>query len=88
MRLFKVVLLCLPMALWSLSATAGDAAAGKAVFDGDCGECHYADDFEGESEADILGAIKGAVAEHKGDHLKNLDATQMADVAAYWATGG
>ena len=88
MRLFKAVLLCLPLALWSLSATAGDAAAGKVLFDGDCSECHYEDDFEGTSEADILGAIKGAVAEHKGDHLKKLDATQMADVAAYWASIG
>jgi mono/diheme cytochrome c family protein len=87
MRFFKTVALTLPLAFWSLGASAGgDAAAGQALFDADCGECHYADDFEGESEADILAAIKGAKDEHKGDHLKKLDATQMANVAAFWAS--
>ncbi len=88
MRFLKIALLSLPIAFWSLGASAGDAAAGKAVFEGDCAECHYEDDFEGESEADILSAIKGAVEDHKGDHLKKLDAAQMANIAAFWATGG
>ena len=88
MRLMKTALLCLPLAFWSLGANAADAAAGKALFEGDCAECHYEDDFEGESEADILGMIKGAVDEHKGDHLKKLDAAGMANIAAFWATAG
>jgi mono/diheme cytochrome c family protein len=89
MRLFKTAVLSLPLALWSLGASAGgDAAAGKAIFEGDCAECHYEDDFEGESEADILAAIQGAIDEHKGEHLKKLDAAQMANVAAFWASAG
>jgi mono/diheme cytochrome c family protein len=89
MRLFKTAVLSLPLALWSLGASAGgDAAAGKAIFDADCAECHYEDDFEGESEADILAALKGAKEEHKGDHLKKLDASQMANIATFWATAG
>jgi mono/diheme cytochrome c family protein len=88
MRFLKIALLSLPIAFWSLGANAGDAAAGKAVFDSDCAECHYEDDFEGESEADILSAIKGAVEDHKGDHLKKLDAAQMGNIAAFWASAG
>lgn len=86
MRFFKIVILSVPMALWGVAANAGgDAAAGKVLFDGDCSECHYEDDFEGESEADILGMINGAT-EHKGDHIKNLDDAAKADIAAYWAS--
>ena len=88
MRLFKTVILSLPLALWGVAANAGgDVGAGKTLFEADCAECHYEDDFEGESEADILAAIKGA-DEHKGDHIEKLDAAGMANIAAFWATAG
>ena len=88
MRFFKTLVLCLPIALWGVAANAGgDAAAGKALFEADCGECHYDDDFEGESEADILGMIKGA-DDHKGDHIEKLDDAAKANIAAFWASAG
>lgn len=89
MRMFKMVALSLPLAVWSLGANAGgDAAAGKTLFESDCAECHYEDDFEGDNEADILMAIQAAQDEHKGDHLKKLTKAQMKDIASFWAAAG
>jgi mono/diheme cytochrome c family protein len=68
----------------------GDAEAGKAIFEGNCGSCHYEDDFAGKSSADILSLIKTQAApdsKHKGD-LSALGETEMADVAAFLASFG
>ena len=87
-RLFVVALTTLGMAGFSLSASA-DAAAGKAKFTSVCGECHEASDFEGEDAKGLADSIKKIVAgqvKHKSA-IKLTDA-EIADVAAYMATGG
>ena len=66
-----------------------DAAAGKATFTKVCAECHEVGDFEGEDAKEVAGTIKSIVAgttKHK-EPLKLTDA-QIADVAAYMASGG
>lgn len=73
----------------SASAQAGgDAEAGAATFENVCSECHYEDDFTGESAEDIAGMIKAVVAgetEHDED-LSSLSAEDIANVAAYFAS--
>ena len=89
MRFLRTVLLALPLALWGLAAHAGgDAAAGKAAFEASCGECHYEDDFSGESEADILAmiqSVKTGQVEHKGE-AGGLSDADAANIAAFWAS--
>jgi len=87
-RLFVVSLATLGMAGFSLAASA-DAAAGKAKFTSVCGECHEAADFEGEDAKGLADSIKKIAAgqvKHKSA-IKLTDA-EIADVAAYMATGG
>lgn len=66
----------------------GDADAGAAVFENTCGECHYEDDFTGESAEDIAAMVKAVVAgetEHDED-LSGLSAEDIANVSAYFAS--
>ncbi len=63
-------------------------ADGKAKFDAACGECHFADDFEGEDTAEIQGIISGIVAgdvEHK--KKLTLSEAEIAEIAKYMTTG-
>lgn len=89
MRILKIVVVALPLSLWGLVANAGgDAAAGKAAFEAGCGECHYEDDFSGESEADILAmiqSVKSGEVEHKGE-AGGLSDADAANIAAFWAS--
>lgn len=67
---------------------AGDADTGKVTAQ-PCLECHYADDFVGESEDDIQSLIQGTVAEdseHEGDNA-SLSEDEIADIAAFFARG-
>ena len=85
-RLLIVVVAGLGVAGWSLSASAD---AGKAKFDAACAECHEAGDFEGEDAGALGDTIKKIAAgqvKHKGE-IKLSDA-EIADVAAYMASGG
>lgn len=75
----------------SLCGTAfaeGDVAMGKAKYDEACEECHYDDDFSGESAADIAGWIQEIVdgeVDHKGD-IAGLTAEEIASLAAFFAS--
>lgn len=87
-RVLMVAVAGLALAGWSVSASA-DAAAGKAKFEAACAECHEAGDFEGEDAkalADSLTKIAGGQMKHKAE-IK-LSAAEIADVAAYMASGG
>lgn len=87
-RLIGVALAALGMAGWSLSASA-DAAAGKALFAKDCAECHEVGDFEGEDAASLTDSLKKIVAgQQKHKQKLTLSDAQIADVAAYMASGG
>lgn len=71
-------------------STAGDADAdaGKAKAE-PCMECHYADDFAGESKDAIQALIKNSASdgsEHPSDN-KGLSEEDLADIAAFFARG-
>jgi mono/diheme cytochrome c family protein len=69
-------------------ATAADPASGKAEVDKVCGACHQPADWKGKNAGEIETQIKGVLA-GKTKHPKKLVLTdaQIADVAAYWASG-
>lgn len=77
------VLLCFSAAV----SAEGNIDAGKAKFDAKCEECHYDDDFSGESASEIAGLIQAIVdgADHKSD-LSKLSAETVADLAAFFAS--
>ncbi len=91
MKKLSMTALAVPFALWTLPGVAADVDAGKAVAEEHCGECHYAEDWEGESADDIATLIKGVKTgdiKHKSGEPKELTDTDIANIAAYWATGG
>jgi cytochrome c553 len=76
-------LLLVAYAAGSLGA---DAAAGKALTEKTCAECHEPADWQGESADSLQAMIKDVVAgttKHKVT-LKLSDA-EIADIAAYWS---
>lgn len=88
MRYLTGLLIMLPFVFWGATASAADAEAGKAVFEANCGDCHYEDDFAGESEADIAAMIEAVKsADHKGkEETAGLSAEDAANLAAFWAS--
>jgi mono/diheme cytochrome c family protein len=73
---------------WSVSASA-DAAAGKAKFAADCAECHEAADFAGEDAKGLADSLKKmAAGQMKHKTAIKLSDAEIADVAAYMASGG
>jgi mono/diheme cytochrome c family protein len=70
-------------------AALADAAAGKAMFEDACAECHETADFEGEAAADLTATIK-KISAGQMKHKKAIKLTdqQAADVAAFMASGG
>lgn len=69
------------------AATSGAVAAGRAVFAKQCAECHEADEFAGESVADLAKTIDG-IGKGTVKHKKRvaLSAADAQSVAAYLAT--
>ena len=74
---------------WTAGVNAADIAAGKAKTEEICGECHDPADWEGEDAASLAAMIKdvnsGAVKHKKKLNLTDAD---IANIAAYWASGG
>jgi mono/diheme cytochrome c family protein len=68
---------------------AADIGAGKTVANAKCVQCHSADDWEGEGAASLESLIRDIVA-GKVKHKGKLDLTpsEIADIAAYWGSGG
>lgn len=64
---------------------AADVAAGKAVAQAQCVQCHEADDWTGESTASLESLIRDIVA-GKVKHKTRLQLSQadIANIAAYW----
>lgn len=85
----KIVSIASAALLFAAAGWAGDeVAAGKAAFEANCGECHYEDDFAGETKEDIAALIKGVVdgkVEHQGDAGELTD-EDIAALAAYFAS--
>jgi mono/diheme cytochrome c family protein len=72
-----------------VQANAADIGAGKAAAQAKCVECHEADDWEGEDAASLESLIRDIVA-GKVKHKKKLELSnaEIANIAAYWGTGG
>jgi mono/diheme cytochrome c family protein len=87
-RVLIVAVAGLGIAGWSVSASA-DAAAGKAKFAADCAECHEAADFAGEDAKALADSLKKmAAGQMKHKTAIKLSDAEIADVAAYMASGG
>jgi mono/diheme cytochrome c family protein len=70
-------------------ALAADAQAGRSVAQSKCGECHDADDWEGEDAASLESLIRDIVAgKVKHKRKLELDPAEIANIAAYWGQGG
>jgi mono/diheme cytochrome c family protein len=66
-----------------------DAAAGKAIFEKTCAECHDVADFKGEDAKELAGKIEQISAgQMKHKKAFKLTSAQAADVAAYMSSGG
>jgi cytochrome c553 len=94
MRKLGVALISLILGAFSGAALAGDAAAGKAKGDG-CLDCHEpADDFAGQTAADIEARIRelrqgGLMGGKKHSaEINDLAEEDIADVAAWFAHEG
>jgi mono/diheme cytochrome c family protein len=83
------ILLTLAALLFLAGTThAADVQAGRSAAQGKCGQCHEADDWEGEDAASLESLIRDIVAgkvKHKGK--LELSAEEIANIAAYWGQG-
>lgn len=72
----------------SAAAYGADVQAGKRAAQSKCGQCHDADDWEGEGAASLESLIRDIVA-GKVKHKAKLELSpaEVSDIAAYWATG-
>jgi len=88
MNTWKLGLLGLLLPILSPATLAADADAGKMKAQ-PCLACHFADDFVGEAEQDILSLIRatqGPDSRHPPRPVE-LDENDMADIAAFFARG-
>jgi mono/diheme cytochrome c family protein len=89
MRLLRRrMLLATMLGLASVHAWGADIAAGRVAAQ-KCIQCHEADDWDGESAASLESLIRDIVA-GKVKHKTPLKLTpaEIANIAAYWGTGG
>jgi mono/diheme cytochrome c family protein len=89
MKKFSYLAISLALVSWCGFAVAGDAAAGKATFEAQCAECHFADDFAGDSAGDIaklIDEVRSGAIEHEADAPKKMSAADAANIAAFWAS--
>lgn len=70
------------------AAHGADLQAGKRAAQSKCGQCHEADDWEGEGAASLESLIQDIVA-GKVKHKAKLELTpaEISNIAAYWAAG-
>lgn len=88
MKRLSITLFCLVVATFCSTALAVDQAAGEAMFKAQCEECHYVDDFAGESAANLIVLITedDTLAAHEGKaDLKALSSDDVASLAEYLA---
>ncbi len=86
---FLMTLTAMGLVAFAGNALAADVAAGKAKTEEICAECHDPADWEGEDAASLEEMIKGVVA-GTTKHKKKLELSDadIANIAAYWASGG
>lgn len=83
------ILVAAAAVLAAMSASAADVQAGRAAAQAKCVQCHEADDWEGEDAASLESLIRDIVA-GKVKHKTRIELTpaEIANIAAYWGTGG
>jgi cytochrome c553 len=91
MRRMPRVVLTLLMVLAGFAgarAHGADVQAGRSAAQGKCGQCHDADDWEGEDAASLESLIRDIVA-GKVKHKAKLELApaEVSNIAAYWAAG-
>jgi len=89
MKHLSALLSCIALTSFCSTATAVDTKAGEATFKAQCAECHYVDDFAGESAANLIVLITedDTLAAHEGKaDLKALSPEAVASLAEYLAT--
>ena len=89
MKKFSYLAISLALVSWCGFAVAGDVAAGKATFEAQCAECHFADDFAGDSADEIAGymaEVQSGAIEHESDAPKKMTAADAANITAFWAS--
>ena len=70
-------------------ASRADVAAGKARFNGVCGECHDSADFENENPQALAATLRRIVSgELRHKKPLQLSDQEIQDIAAYMSTGG
>lgn len=70
-------------------AHAADIQAGRASAQAKCGQCHAAGDWEGEDAASLESLIRDIVAGKVKHRTKiELSPAEIANIAAYWGSGG
>jgi cytochrome c553 len=71
---------------YATSSHGADAAAGKALTEEKCAECHEAADWKGES-SDALKTMINDVVAGKTKHkvTLKLSEAEIADIAAFWS---
>ena len=87
-KIFLTLLVACACSCASGFVWAADVQAGRSAAQSKCAECHEADDWEGEDAASLEGLIRDIVAgkvKHKSK--LELDAAEMANIAAYWGQG-
>jgi cytochrome c553 len=75
--------------LVSTASYCADVQAGRSAAQAKCVQCHEADDWEGEDAASLASLMRDIVA-GKVKHRTKLELTpaEIANIAAYWETGG
>jgi cytochrome c553 len=83
-----ITLLIVLAGLESAAAYSADVQAGRRAAQSKCGQCHEADDWEGEGAASLESLIQDIVA-GKVKHKARLELTpaDVSNIAAYWAAG-
>ena len=86
-RVFLTLLLVLA-GFANVAAYGADVQAGRRAAQGKCGQCHEADDWEGEDAASLESLIRDIVAgKVKHKNKLELSAPEIANIAAYWGQG-
>ena len=81
--------IALGLMLVSTASYCADIQAGRAAAQAKCIQCHEADDWEGEDAASLASLMRDIVAGTVKHRTKlELTPAEIANIAAYWETGG
>lgn len=85
MRSITILTAAAALAVMAGPTHAGD---GKAAFEKECGECHYADDFAGETKEDLMGLFKVIAGSEDHPDISGVSGKDLSAIAGYLASAG